>query len=276
MMNSLFSISDKEKLSFINDGFVLVKGMFNAEETSLLLESAKQDQILQEKAYAVKDGDGKSSKLSLWNHPGEDVWGMVSRSNRIAGSMEKLLGGEIYHYHSKLMLKEPKEGGAWEWHQDYGYWYKNGCLYPHMGSCLTALDKADKENGCLQVVKGSHHMGRIEHRTTGAQTGADEDRVNEILKVLPLIYCELDPGDALFFHSNLLHRSDANKSDRSRWSLICCYNMAMNNPVIEHHHPQYTPLKKVSDSSLLETGMKLTSDGSSYLNPDHDSTIEHK
>jgi len=275
-MNSLFSISDKEKLSFVNDGFVLVKGMFNAEETTLLLESAKQDQILQEKAYAVKDGDGKSSKLSLWNHPGEDVWGMVSRSNRIAGSMEKLLGGEVYHYHSKLMLKEPKEGGAWEWHQDYGYWYKNGCLYPHMASCLIALDKADKENGCLQVIKGSHHMGRIEHGTTGAQTGADEDRVNEILKVLPLVYCELDPGDALFFHSNLLHRSDANKSDRSRWSLICCYNMAMNNPVIEHHHPQYTPLEKVPDSALLETGMKLTSDGSSYLNPDHDSTIEHK
>jgi hypothetical protein len=28
------------------------------------------------------------------------------------------------------MQKEPRVGGAWEWHQDYGYWYKNGFLYP--------------------------------------------------------------------------------------------------------------------------------------------------
>ena len=28
------------------------------------------------------------------------------------------------------MQKEPKVGGAWEWHQDYGYWYKNEFLFP--------------------------------------------------------------------------------------------------------------------------------------------------
>ncbi len=37
--------------------------------------------------------------------------------------MEALLGGhEIYHYHSKLMMKDPLTGGAFRWHQDYGYW----------------------------------------------------------------------------------------------------------------------------------------------------------
>jgi len=268
-------ITESDLKKFNSEGYLMVKSLFDNAETELLLQSAINDQNLQEKAYAVKDDEGKSSKLSLWNHPGDDVWGMVSRSHRIVDSMESLLGGEVYHYHSKLMLKEPKEGGAWEWHQDYGYWYKNGCLYPSMASCLIALDKADKENGCLQVIKGSHHMGRIEHGTTGSQTGADNDRVNEILKILPLIYCEMDPGDGLFFHSNLLHRSDANRSERSRWSLICCYNMATNNPVIEHHHPQYTPLSKVPDSALLEMGMKFSEEERSYLNPDDDKTIKH-
>ena len=65
-----------------------------------------------------------------------------------------VLGGEVYHYHSKLMLKEPFVGGAWEWHQDYGYWYQNGCLFPWMASCLIALDPATRANGCLQVLKG--------------------------------------------------------------------------------------------------------------------------
>ncbi len=62
-------------------------------------------------------------------------------------------------------------GGAWEWHQDYGYWYNNGCLLPDMASCLMGIDRATKANGCLQVLKGSHHMGRIEHLKTGDQTG---------------------------------------------------------------------------------------------------------
>lgn len=32
----------------------------------------------------------------------------------------KLLGGEVYHYSTKLMMKEPLIGGRQEWHQDYG------------------------------------------------------------------------------------------------------------------------------------------------------------
>ena len=53
------------------------------------------------------------------------------------------------------------------------------------------------------------------------------------------------PGDALFFHSNVLHTSDQNNSDMRRWAFLCSYNRRDNNPIIKHHHPQYTPLKKV-------------------------------
>ena len=56
---------------------------------------------------------------------------------------------------------------------------------------------------------------------------------------------ELEPGDALFFHSNLLHRSDQNRSSRRRWAFLIAYNMATNNPVKKHHHPQYTKLDLV-------------------------------
>ena len=47
---------------------------------------------------------------------------MVSRSEKVAGTMEQLLGGgEVYHYHTKLMMKEAHTGGSFVWHQDYGY-----------------------------------------------------------------------------------------------------------------------------------------------------------
>jgi ectoine hydroxylase-related dioxygenase (phytanoyl-CoA dioxygenase family) len=85
---------------------------------------------------------------------------------RIVEPLEQILGGEVYHYHHKMMLKEPFVGGSWEWHQDYGYWYSNSCLFPYMASCLIAVDRATKENGCLQVIRGSHLMGRIDHNKT--------------------------------------------------------------------------------------------------------------
>ena len=34
---------------------------------------------------------------------------------------------------------------------DCSYWYENGCLYPDMGTIFIAIDKCDKENGCLKV-----------------------------------------------------------------------------------------------------------------------------
>ncbi len=90
---------------------------------------------------------------------------------------------KICHFHSKLMQKEPRVGGAWEWHQDYGYWYKNQFMFPdELISVMIALTPANRENGCLQVIQGSHKMGRVNHGFTGEQVGADMEMVNNALK----------------------------------------------------------------------------------------------
>jgi ectoine hydroxylase-related dioxygenase (phytanoyl-CoA dioxygenase family) len=183
----------------------------------------------------------------------------------VVDKMEEMLGGEVYHYHSKLTAKEPQVGGAWEWHQDYGYWYHNGCVLPLMASVMVALDHSTRENGCLQVVKGSHLCGRIEHGVLpGEQVGADPTRVEQILKRMPIEYAEMAPGDGLFFHSNVLHRSDQNRSSNRRWTVLMCYNAARNNPYLEHHHPQYTPLSKVADSAVKQAGLKLAAGADSF------------
>ena len=44
-------------------------------------------------------------RLSLWNHPTDTVYGMVARRESIIGFAEKLLGGEVYHYHSKMIMR---------------------------------------------------------------------------------------------------------------------------------------------------------------------------
>lgn len=245
-------LSSVELNAYERDGFLLFRKLFDSDEMSALLDYAKNDKALASSAYGRKDATGAETKLALWNDPGDDLYGMFSRSPRIVERMEQLLGGEVYHYHTKMMLKEPFVGGAWEWHQDYGYWYHNGCLFPLLASSLIAVDRATRENGCLQVLRGSHLMGRIDHGKTGDQTGAEEERIAAAMARLELVYVECEPGDTLFFHCNLLHRSDQNRSPNSRWSLICCYNAARNDPYKESRHPRYTPLVKVADSAIKE------------------------
>jgi len=245
------------------DGFVVARGMFSGEEIGLLRRAAKEDRALDQHSFGKGDGEGGTVRLSLWNHPGDTIYGMFARCESIVNSAEKILGGEVYHYHSKMIMKDAKVGGAWAWHQDYGYWYQNGVLFPQLTSAFIAVDPATRQNGCMQVLKGSHHLGRVDHILTGEQAGADMERVREAEKVLERVYVEMDPGDVLFFHANLLHRSDQNNSDNPRWAMICCYNAARNNPYKEHHHPRYTPLSKVPDSAILEAGLRRFSDSGS-------------
>jgi ectoine hydroxylase-related dioxygenase (phytanoyl-CoA dioxygenase family) len=216
-----FQLSDQQLNQFLDDGYLVVSQLFDQEEAGNLLWLAKSDTELLKESYAKRDATGGQSRLAVRNDLDDSPYAAIVRSQRIVNTMQALLADEVYHYHHKMMLKEPKVGGAWEWHQDYGYWYENGCLFPDMASCLIAVDRAVRANGCLQVIRGSHKLGRLNHSKTGEQKGAEAARVDAALERLDLVYCELEPGDAIFFHGNLLHRSDQNTSDESRWSLIC-------------------------------------------------------
>ena len=265
-------LTEEELIRFEQDGYLMVEGLLDPEEAELLQRTCRADESLQQAAMDVKDAAGKRTNLTLWNHPGDDIYGMIARSERVVYRMQQLLAGEVYHYHSKLSAKEAKVGGAWEWHQDYGYWYNNGCLLPTMASMFLAVDEATKENGCMQVLRGSHQMGRINHNFTGEQTGADLERVELAKQRFGLEYCEMAPGTGLFFHGNLLHCSDANLSDNPRWGLICCYNTKTNDPMIPHHHPGYTPLEVVPDSAILDLGGKSAGQTQQYLIQNEDRT----
>lgn len=134
-----------------------------------------------------------------------------------------------------------------------GYWYSNGCLFPKMISVMVALNHHTSLNGCLRVLPQSHHMGRTTHSLTGAQAGADPERVNQALaRCGDVVEVECSPGDVLFFHCNVFHASQQNRDpENARWSVISCYNTRSNNPYREHHHPRYHPLDRWDDSCIM-------------------------
>ena len=247
-------LNDGDKQQFDNDGYIIVTNLLNEMEAQLLGKIARIDRKLAAEKTSRADGEGGSVDLVISNDlPTDTIYGAIVRMQPLVETMEQLLEDEVYHYHHKMILKEPKVGGAWAWHQDYGYWYNNGCLFPDMASCMIAVDKATKKNGCLQVLKGSHKMGRVDHGKRGDQTGADEERITAALERLELVHVELEPGSAVIFHGNTLHRSDQNHSDNPRWAFICCYNTRHNNPWKESKHPRYSRLDRWDRDKVVET-----------------------
>ena len=250
-----YRLSPADAASFERDGFFIAQNLFDEEEVRALFEITHATLRDDPDRLVRHDADGNLTLLSLRNELGSDVFSATVRCERVAGTMAALLGGEVYHYHHKIMIKEPRVGGAWEWHQDYGYWYQNGCLWPDMASCLIAITKANLQNGWVEVVKGSHSLGRLDHVDVDDQVCADPDRVEQVLKRLPVVPLELEPGDGAFFHANLLHRSMKNTSEEARLSLINCYNTKRNDPFKEHHHPGYTPMASLTDEAVLEAAL---------------------
>ena len=269
-------LTPEQRTTYQQDGYLILRGLFTSEEITLLKQAAVEDRQLDQRSFGRADGEGGTVRLSVWNHPGNGIYGMFARHERLVNAAEDLLGGEVYHYHSKMILKDAKVGGAWTWHQDYGYWYHFGLLEPLLTSVTIAVDKATVENGCLQVLRGSHKMGRVEHLLSGDQAGANLERVDEAKKRFALVHCEMEPGDAMFFDCNILHRSDQNTSDHSRWSLICCYNAARNDPYQEGQHASYTPLKKVSGDAIRRAGEARSEEAEEmdWISPEGDTTAE--
>jgi len=252
---STTTLTPQQIASFHKDGYVIVKNFLAPKAVEKLYGTAIGDNAMENNAINVTDQTGKNSKLSLWFTPGNDVFGYLTRSERLVNSVAALLDSDapVCHYHSKLMQKEPKVGGAWEWHQDYGYWYKNQFMFPdQLISVMVALTPANKQNGCLQVIKGSHKLGRINHGFAGEQVGADMVMVNNALKTMDLVYVEIETGDALFFHSNILHRSEANLSDHPRWSIISCYASQSNLAYNENSTSWKTPMELVPDNAITD------------------------
>lgn len=213
---------------FEHDGYLILKDQFPKSDVDRILTIARKDPILTGQAKTNKnfEGEGLGTRLVNRTKIEDDIYSAYVQSHRIVGPLEQLFKSKTCHYYHLTMMKDTNTGG-WQWHQDYGYHYKE-FFYPNFISVMVALDPATKANGCLRVIKGSNHLGRLEHRPSGSQLIADPHRVDLALKHMDEVHCEMPPGSILLFHGNTLHASDPNLSTQSRWSFVFAYVAASN------------------------------------------------
>jgi len=255
---ALHQLTAAQLVAWQEDGFLLVPKLFSTEEIDICHRFISTESEFRDGRFGVINAAGKPAELFGWDGHSEDLLGTMTRIRRVAEMTSDLLGGEdIYHWHSKISFKEPRSEGAWDWHQDYGSWYREGCLRPEMLTCMIAIDATDRANGCVNLVRGSHIMGRVDHVAIGKSVGTDPEFVEKALAEMELVECDLAPGDAVFFHSNTLHASGANSSDRSRTVLHLSYNTVRNAPFRGFRGHQYVPLQMKDDDAILSGAYRL-------------------
>ena len=251
-------ITPREIAVFERDGFVVLPGFFTMDEIRPLADACVKDPTIGGRLRGVSDSSGNVQEVIGWSAFSDDYLGVVTRLARLVDGAEALLGAPCYHWHSKLSMKAPHTAGRWDWHQDYPYWYEEGCLRPDMLTCMIAVDRITEGNGCVKLVKGSHHLGRINHVAIGESNGCDPVRLALAQNAMPTVPVELEPGDACFFHGNVLHASGPNTTDIPRTILHISYNTIENSPFIEEgqDHHRYKPFSKLPDDTLLKGGFK--------------------
>jgi ectoine hydroxylase-related dioxygenase (phytanoyl-CoA dioxygenase family) len=135
----------------------------------------------------------------------------------IAGS---LVGSEIIchptqHLRAVLPTKLTKVDRTIGWHQDAGVLWPEADNHLVVTMWIPMVD-AGLDNGCLEVVPGTHQRGLFPH-LPGASIAPEAIPDTE---PLPL---PLKVGGMILFHSYMLHRGRPNLSDRMRWSMDLRY-----------------------------------------------------
>lgn len=259
-------LSAKQIADFQRDGYLHLPGFFAPEEIAPVARSLEEDPTAGGNVFTYEDGPTSNHQYVSWLEPKDDLIGVYTTIERIVNGAEALLDSPVYHYHSKIVIKPPHNQSIVGWHHDYSGWYADGCIAPDMLTCLVAVTPATKNNGCLNVLKGSNRVGRME--IGGRRKGADEPadpskpqlyfdldprRFEAMLRRFELVEVEMARGDALYFHSSTVHSSAENTTDKPRIFLEMSYNATSNEPVIDgQEHHRYRPMHKTTDSAIKE------------------------
>ncbi len=132
---------------------------------------------------------------------------------------ERQYGGEmpIAAFRAMFMNKPANQGTLLPWHQDRWQDLDRDPLV----TLWTALDTATEENGCVQIIEGSHKLGLLNpDHPSGYVT---PQQAQELVEKYPVIHLELEAGEAVVLHNWLLHASDKNHSAQSRRAFSVCY-----------------------------------------------------
>ena len=240
----------REQVRFYNENGYLILPVFSGEECDALTEHYME---LRKEArpgdFSGVDPESNDPLLKyprmIHMHRWDDVSLRWAIDDRLHAVMTLLTGVEPFMVQTMLYFKPPGARGQ-ALHQDNYY------LRAQPGTCLAAwlaLDDCDEENGCMQVVPGSHSLPILcaEKADTSVSFTDVTVPLPRGMEVVPAV---MKRGEVLFFNGSLIHGSYPNTSTvRFRRALIGHYLTGDAKTVSEWYHPVYK-----MDGSIIDFG----------------------
>lgn len=231
------SFADRQTYS--DDGYAIARGLFSADEVELYkahfmeLHSQEKGFFTREQNAAADSDPLKKYPRMVHMHRWDDIsldWMLQERLKRC---MTELLGAEPYAVQTMFYFKPPGARGQ-ALHQD------QAPLNVQPGTCMAAwmaLDPCTEENGCLQIVPGTHEIDLL--CTVDADTDESfSDKMVPLPEDVEPRSILMEPGDVLFFNGQVIHGSYANRTpDRFRRALIGHYIVGEAEKVGQFYHP---------------------------------------
>ncbi len=233
---------------FARDGFAIARGVLEREEVALL-NAVFMAQARRGAVPGMFEPDANAAatdplaRLPRMMHPHRqahlDVGPLATRymlDRRVGDALAAILGEEPIAAQSMYYFKPPGARGQ-ALHQDNFY------LDVQPSTCIaawTALEDADRGNGGMVVVPGSHTHG-IYCPEQADKALSFSDHFVRPPAGLAEIPVDLKAGDILFFGGSLIHGSYPNTSaDRMRRAFICHYMPASSTGISEWYRPLFT------------------------------------
>ena len=160
----------------------------------------------------------------------------AAMSARLHAVLDALMGQGRVLLQEMALVKPPRISGDKPWHQDAAYF--RGSDPNLMFGVWIALDPATRENGCMEVIPGSHLRGPAPH--------VPAEDINlctirpDLIRLDDRVALPMEPGDVLIFHSLVHHYTAANRSNQRRRALQFHYHqVGLDWTSLEAHRALY-------------------------------------
>lgn len=196
----------EQQETYARDGFVAPIDIFSEDE---IAEIRAEIEAAEAKWPNALDGAGRNN-----GHLALPVLDRIVHDSRILDAVEDVLGENILAAGSTLFIKEPNTGGFISWHQDARY----AGMEPHdWVTGWLAISNVTEENGCMQMIPGSHIDPLRDHVDTFGEdnllTRGQEVQGIDESKAVPV---PLKPGQLSLHHPRIVHGSGPNTSNERR------------------------------------------------------------
>jgi ectoine hydroxylase-related dioxygenase (phytanoyl-CoA dioxygenase family) len=204
-------LSDAQREQFERDGYLAPFDLCTPSEMAPMRDHISAN-VLERKSAIASCGFRKSRHLD------DAVVFSIASHPAVLSCMQSLLGENLVLWRSQFFVKNPGDTEI-PWHHDGNFLQ----LEPMVNvSAWIAIDAADEENSCLQVIPGSHRR-MIPHISAADGMAFPEMADPSAFDAADAVNVPLQPGQFLLFSDRILHHSNANTSERRRLGLAVRY-----------------------------------------------------